>query len=163
MELSIHAGEEEYLLHQYRRLVAVGCAIVVAACSSDSTSPETTSLDGAWSTGHTLVGFDMGISLTWTDKAVHGTGGYALANDSLACGTKNIAVPDNGSLTFTATRPTADHVTGSFQFENGASIPFDGAVIDSSRINGQFARIEGTIEGPDGTKCAWGLIHALVP
>ena len=147
----------------YRRLAVVGCLIIVAACGGDSTSPETASLDGAWSTGHTIVGLDMGISLTWTDRTVHGSGGYALANDTLRCGTTNIAIPDNGTVTLSGTRPTPDHVSGSLQFENGASIPLDGTVIDSSRINGQIARIDGTIQAPDGTKCGWGLFHALVP
>ncbi len=141
----------------------VAAFTIAAIACGDSTSPETRSLDGAWSTGHTIVGLELGLALTWTERTVHGTGGYALANDSLACGTTTPAIPGNGTVTLNATRPAVDRVSGSLQFDGGATIPFDGTVVDSSRINGSFARIEATITAPDGTKCAWGLIHALVP
>ncbi|HVX38167.1 MAG TPA: hypothetical protein VHB25_01245 [Gemmatimonadaceae bacterium] len=146
-----------------RSLVAAGCLVLITACGSDSTSPQLEALNGPWSTGHTLVGLDLALSLTWTNNAVQGNGSYAIAGDTLRCGTSATSIPVNGSVTFTATRPAPDRLTGSLRFDNGASIPFDGALVDSSRINGQIPRIDGEIEAADGTKCPWGLYHALVP
>jgi hypothetical protein len=74
-----------------------------------------------------------------------------------------VLLATSGAVGFQGSRFASNRVTGSFDFGAGKTLAFDGAVVDSSRINGSIARIEGSLVAVEGTTCPFVLYHALVP
>ena len=134
---------------------------LVTACSA-ATDPAVPALDGPWSSGHTLIGLNMAVNLTWTRDHVVGSGSYGALPPPVHCGTT--AIPDANTLTLAATRPSSTEIRGQVTLGNGAGTPlaYQGALIASAQ-NAGFERIEGFLIAPDGTECALTLFHGLVP
>ena len=146
-----------------RRLVPVICLPIIAACAGDATSPDLSSLNGGWFTGHAVNGLEVGLTLDWSDRAVHGAGNYLVFEVAGHCPSGAPAPGSEGSVAFQASRPSATQLSGSVTFDGGTPVQFEGALVDSSRINGSIPRIIGSLIAEDGTECDLELLHAAVP
>src|SRR5512146_1125193 len=111
---------------------ALSIATGLAACGSDrSTSPSPHALDGPWSTH--LSGVGLVLDLEWSADSVKGTGTYTVIGNTLGCGGSTLT--GNGSLTLAAARTSASSIRGTMRFDNGWAPPYDGMLVESSRID----------------------------
>ena len=149
-----------YLAH---RLIPVICLPVIAACAGDATAPDLSSLNGDWFTGHSVNGLEAGLTLDWSARAVHGAGNYLVFDVAGHCPSGAPAPGSDGSMTFQASRPSPTQLSGSVSFDGGTPVRFEGALVDSSRINGSIPRIIGSLIADDGAECPLELFHAAVP
>lgn len=143
---------------QKRFFVILGAVAALTACSR-GTDPAATALDGEWSTGHTAIGLEFGISLSWTEKHVVGTGSYIAFPPSPPCGP--LQVTGQGTVGFTASRMASSEVQGQMTFGSGPPLPYQGTLTNTAQPG--FERVEGSLIGQDGTQCTLWLYHALIP
>src|SRR5215831_14420571 len=136
----------------------VGALVACAACAA-GTDPAVKALDGEWSSGHTVIGLEFGISLSWTQKLVVGSGSYIVFPPSAQCGSAQITDP--GSVALAATRSSSSEVQGHMTFANGTPLVYEGTLANTSQPG--FERIDGSLTAADGTRCALTLFHAAVP
>jgi hypothetical protein len=144
------------MLRRVHRLA--GAVVVLTACSA-ATDPAVKALDGEWSTGHTVIGLEFGISLSWTQKLVVGSGSYIVFPPSAQCGSAQ--VNGQGTVVLSATRSSSDEVHGQLTFANGTPLAYNGTLTNTAQAG--FERIEGFLVAADGTQCALTLFHALIP
>jgi hypothetical protein len=142
-----------------RRLYRFAVAVAALAACSGGTDPAVTALDGEWSTGHTAIGVEFGISLTWTQKLVAGSGSYIVFPPSAQCGSAQ--VNGQGTVVLSATRSSSSEVHGQMTFANGTPLTYQGTLTNTAQAG--FERVEGFLVAADGTQCALTLFHALVP
>lgn len=142
-----------------KRLSIAAVAVAAISACSAGTDPAVPALDGQWSTGHTAIGVDFGISLSWTEKHVVGNGNYIAFPPSAQCGSAQVT--GQGAVALTATRSSSSDVHGQMTFANGTPLTYEGTLTNTAEPG--FERIEGSIVAPDGTQCALTLFHALVP
>jgi hypothetical protein len=129
-----------------------------AACSA-GTDPAVKALDGEWSSGHTVMGLEFGIALSWTQKFVVGAGSYIVFPPSAQCGSAQIAGP--GTVALAATRSPSSEIQGHVTFANGTPLVYEGTLTNMARPG--FERIDGFLIAADGTQCALTLFHAAIP
>jgi hypothetical protein len=77
-------------------LALTACIVLASACSVDDTSPKDRALDGIWTTGHSVNGLELGLTLQWTNRSVQGTGHYTTPSEGTHCG--NVAVTGEGAV-----------------------------------------------------------------
>ena len=137
-------------------LVAV--VVALSACSA-GTDPAVTALDGEWSTGHTVIGLEFGISLSWTRTLVVGGGSYIVFPPSAQCG--SIQVSGQGTVALAATRSSSSDVHGHMTLGNAAPLEYEGTLSNTAQPG--FERVDGFLIGADGTQCPLTLFHAAIP
>lgn len=145
---------------QRRVTVAFAVLLTLTFACSDSVGPEERALDGPWSTGHALIGLGMALNLTWTRDRVSGSGGFSVPSPNIHCGTATIS--GAGTVVLTATRSSRTDIRGELKFGDGPPITYQGTLIDTLSVSG-FARVQGDLVGPDGTRCGLTLFQGLVP
>jgi len=133
-------------------------AIALSACSA-ATDPAVRALDGEWSTGHTVIGLEFGIALSWTQKLVVGTGSYIVFPPSAQCG--SVQVAGQGTVTLDATRSSSSDVHGHMTFGNGTPLEYEGTLTNTAQPG--FERVDGALIAADGTRCPLTLFHAAIP
>ena len=141
-----------------KRLYPIVGAIAACAACSAGTDPAVRALDGEWSTGHTVIGVEFGISLSWTQQLVAGSGSYIVFPPA-QCGSAQIA--GQGTVVLAATRSSSNEVHGQMTFANATPLAYQGTLTNTAQAG--FERVEGFLVAPDGTQCALTLFHALVP
>jgi len=134
--------------------VAVASSLTLLSACSDSVSPADQALDGPWSTGHTISGLEMALTLTWTRDRVTGTGSMNALPAPAHCG--NTVVEGLTTVTLTADRPSSTEIHGTLTLEGGTGIAYQGS------LNGDN-HIDGALVAADGTQCAMTLFKGLVP
>jgi hypothetical protein len=142
-----------------KRLYPIVGAIAACTACSAGTDPAVTALDGEWSTGHTVIGVEFGISLSWTQKLVAGSGSYIVFPPTAQCGSAQIT--GQGTVALAATRSSSNEVHGQLTFANGTPLTYQGTLTNTAQAG--FERVEGFLVAADGTQCALTLFHALVP
>ena len=135
-------------------------SLVVATACSDSVGPRERALDGAWSSPLAVSGLALVLTLDWTRDHVAGSGGYGAADAGVRCGP--VTIRGDTALVFTADRPSPNEIRGQMRFGSGAPIAYEGTLIDTMQVQG-FARIEGALVAPDGTRCPLALFQGLIP
>lgn len=132
--------------------------LAAAACGSDAIAPRPpSSLDGPWSSGHSVIGLNVALELTWTADSVKGTGSYAFVPTDTPFGCGGGTLPAHGTVSFAAGRAASGQIGGAFRFDNGWIPPYGGTLTaDSSRIDGAFRSI-------DAGSCPFTMFHGLVP
>jgi hypothetical protein len=132
-------------------------AIAFGVACADSTSPSRSDLNGDWSTGHTIGGFDLGFTLRWTTRTVTGTGSYVAIPPNTPC---TLGLSGSGSVALAADVSRSNVLTGALTFDNRVRAPITGVVFDSGGIN---SRLDLSFTSPDGSACSLSLQHAALP
>jgi hypothetical protein len=132
-----------------RCLALAGAAILASACT-DTVSPADRALDGEWTTGHTISGFESGLNLTWSRERVTGTGAMNAVPPPVNCGT--VVIASLTPVTLAATRPSPTEIRGTMTIGNGISMAYRGSLTDAGHI-------DGILVAGDGTQCGMTLIH----
>jgi len=138
--------------HLYR-LVFAGSLFLIYACS-DVVSPADRALDGPWSTGHTLSGVVMVLTLTWSRDRVTGTGSVNAVPSPAHCGTA--VIERLATATLTATRRSSTEIRGTIAIEGGIEMTYQGSLTSGNHI-------DGVLLAGDGSQCAMTLFQGLVP
>jgi hypothetical protein len=125
-------------------------SLALASCTSDTTTPNTGGLDGAWSSHDFSIG--IVLDLAWTADSVRGSGTYTVLQNTLGCG--GATLHGNGNVTFAASVKN-NAIVGRMTFDNGWTPPYSGTLVGTS-INGAFQSIDA---GP----CPFALFKGLVP
>jgi hypothetical protein len=125
-------------------------ALALAACTSDTTTPNDGGLDGAWSSHDFNIG--VVLDLAWTADSVRGSGTYTVLQNTLGCG--GATLHGTGNVTLAASVKN-NAIVGHMAFDNGWTPPYSGTLGGTS-INGAFQSIDA---GP----CPFALFKGLVP
>ena len=143
-------------MKEWRALITA--VVALSACSA-ATDPAVKALDGEWSTGHTVMGLEFGISLSWTQRLVVGSGFYVVFPPSAQCG--SVQVTGQGTVALAATRSSSGDVHGHVTFGNGAPVAYGGTLTNTAQPG--FERVDGFLTADDGTQCPLALFHAAIP
>lgn len=138
------------LINGSLRTSAAILAFGLVSCASDTTTPTTGDLDGAWSSHDFSIG--VVLDLAWTADSVRGSGTYAVLQNTLGCGGGTLH--GNGNVSFAASVKN-NAIVGHMAFDNGWTPPYSGTLAGTS-INGAFMSIDA---GP----CPFALFKGLVP
>ena len=135
------------------RLVLASSLFLSNACS-DVVSPADRALDGPWSTGRTLSGVVMVLTLTWSRDRVTGTGSVNAVPSPAHCGTA--VIEQLTTVTLAASRRSSTEIRGTIAIGGGSQLTYQGSLIGANHI-------DGVLIAADGSQCAMTLFQGLVP
>lgn len=139
-------------MHRLSSLPLAALLVLGGACS-EAVSPADRALDGPWTSGHTISGLAMGLTLSWTDDRLAGTGDMNAEAPDVHCG--SMVVNGLTSVTLTATRPSSAEIRGTLAIVGSTSMGFEGTLSGS--------KIEIVLTAADGTGCSMALFQGLIP
>lgn len=141
--------------------LAASLLAAAGACSS-STAPSDRSLEGPWTTGHSLSGLDAGFDLSWAADLVNGSGNYAIGAATGTCTGTGVGLSGSGTVRLAGFRGAGNSVRATLTFDTGLRLAFSGT-LSGSGGGGTGTHIDGSFVAPDGTSCPWELIEGLIP